>query len=88
MRQDMTEGESLAWLMTNHMIGAIILMRTILKQELLSIDYLEKILAEYARASDDVWEEEVWKKFISILEEEPTLAPVLKFDPDIWTKDS
>ena len=84
----MTEGESLVWLMNNHLIGAIILMRTILKQELLDIDYLEKILLEYANASDDVWEEELWNKFMSILKEEPTLAPVLKFDPEIWTKDS
>ena len=88
MRQDMTEGESLVWLMTNHMIGAIILMRTILKQELLDIDHLEKILVEYAGAADDVWEEELWVKFMSVLGKEPTLAPVLKFDPEIWTKDS
>ena len=88
MRSDMTEGESLVWLMNNHLIGAIILMRTILKQELLDIDYLEKILLEYANASDDVWEEELWNKFMSILKEAPTLAPVLKFDPEIWTKDS
>jgi hypothetical protein len=88
MRQDMTEGESLVWLMTNHMIGAIILMRTILKQELLDIDHLEKILIEYAGAADDVWEEELWGKFMSVLGKEPTLAPVLKFDPDIWSKDS
>ena len=85
MRRDMTEGESLVWLMNNHLIGAIILMRTILKQELLDIDYLEKILLEYANASDDVWEEELWNKFMSILKEEPTLAPVLKFDSEIWT---
>ena len=88
MRRDMTEEESLVWLMNNHLIGAIILMRTILKQELLDIDYLEKILLEYANASDDVWEEELWNKFMSILKEEPTLAPVLKFDSEIWTKDS
>ena len=88
MRQDMTEGESLVWLMTNHMIGAIILMRTILKQELLDIDHLEKILVEYANAADDVWEEELLVKFMSVLGKEPTLAPVLKFDPEIWTKDS
>ena len=89
MRQDMTEGESLVRLMTNHMIGAIILMRTILKQELLDIDHLEKILTEYAGAADDEWEEELWGKFMAVLgKEEPTLAPVLKFDPEIWSKDS
>lgn len=88
MRHDMTEGEALVWLMNNHMMGAIILMRSILKQELLSIDYLEKIILEYAGSADDVWEEELWNKFMSILKSEPTLAPVLKFDPEIWTKDS
>ena len=88
MRKDMTEGEALVWLMNNHMMGAIILMRSILKQELLDIDYLEKILLEYAGAADDVWEEDLWKKFTAILHKEPKLAPVLKWDSEIWTKDS
>tara|TARA_R110002167_G_scaffold258881_2_gene465399 strand:+ start:1159 stop:1437 length:279 start_codon:yes stop_codon:yes gene_type:complete len=88
MRHDMTEGEALVWLMNNHMMGAIILMRTILKQELLSLDYLEKIVLEYAGSADDVWEEELWTKFTDILHNEPKLAPVLSPDPAIWTRDS
>ena len=88
MRKDLTEGESLVWLMTHHMIGAIILMRNILKQDLLDMEHLESILREYAGEADDLWEEELWLKFISVLDKEPTLAPVLNFDPDIWTRDS
>ena len=88
MRKDMTEGESLVWLMTHHMIGAIILMRNILKQDLLDMEHLERILLEYAGAADDVWEEDLWKKFTAILHKEPKLAPVLKWDSEIWTKDS
>ena len=86
MRADLTEGESLVWLMAHHLIGAIILMRTVRKQQLVSDEYLEDVIKDYLNASDDVWEEELWKHLMRAFEENPVLATVYTREPDTWKK--
>ena len=75
--------ESLLWMMHHHLDSAITMMNMVVQQELLDLDVVETYLDEVAKYSENIWEEQLWRKYSEALYyNEESNGNVIRFRPE------